>query len=175
MRDRLLFTGFRLAAEKGPEGFSLDDVIAAADVARVVFYKDFKSPAELVQAFFRLVGPNVDAGIASGRFGIAPREIGLALIGGLSIGAMHSLANHDLPDDFPERVAETLLLALGLERAEAVRIARLPLILPAPLFGWPDRTGTVIGPQSCPCSPRRATLRLWQASGDNTSIITRQV
>lgn len=194
MRDRLLLAGFRLAAEKGPEGFSIDDVIAAADVARGTFYKYFKSPAELVHAvaldlsqellltvnqlfkgeedpaeraatatravlgwvrqaplvgafisragwphaepghaFFRLVGPNVDAGIASGRFRIAHREIGLALIGGLSIGAMHSLANHDLPDDFPERVAETLLLALGLERAEAVRIATLPLVLPAPL------------------------------------------
>ena len=194
MRDRLLLAGFRLVAQRGHEGFSIDDVIGLADVSRGTFYKYFKSPAGLVQAvalelsqellltvnqlfdshedpaeraatatravlgwvrqvpllgafisragwphaepghvFFRLVGPNVDAGIASGRFSVAHREIGLALIGGLSVGAMHSFAKGDLPIDFPERVAETLLLGLGLERAEVVRIVSLPLVLPAPL------------------------------------------
>jgi len=195
-RDQLLLAGYRLVAEHGADGFSIDDVVVAADVARGTFYKYFATPAELVRdvavalsneliltvaqlfrgdedpaeraakgmravlgwvrqapqlgafitragwphaepghAFFGTVGTTIDAGIASGRFGIAHREIGLALVGGLSIGAMHSLATSDLPDDFPELVAETLLVALRLDPAEAARIARLPLVLPAPLPG----------------------------------------
>lgn len=194
MREHLLLAGLRLVAAKGPDGFTIDDVVAAAEVARGTFYKYFDSPASLVQAvavdlsqelivtvnqlfsgaedpairaatgmravlgwvrkapvlgafitragwphaapghaFFRLVGPNLDAGIARGRFRVAHREIGLALIGGLSIGAMQSLATADLSEDFAELVAETMLKALGLDAAEARLLARLPMTLPQAL------------------------------------------
>lgn len=194
MREHLLLAGFRLAADRGLDGFTIDDVVSMAEVARGTFYKYFNTTAELVRevaielsqeviltvtqlfqgnedpaeraamairavlawvkrapllgafitragwpnaepghAFFRVVGPNVDVGIASGRFHLAHREIGLALIGGLSVGAMQSMATTSLPSDYPDLVAETLLVALGLSRDEAAHLARLPFTLPPPL------------------------------------------
>jgi TetR/AcrR family transcriptional regulator, ethionamide resistance regulator len=91
--------------------------------------------AEPGHVFFRLVAPNLDAGIALGRFRLLHRDIGLALIGGLSIGAMHRLAGPGLPEDFPDRVAETLLVALGIDGDEARAFARLPFALPPALPG----------------------------------------
>jgi AcrR family transcriptional regulator len=204
MRDTLLVAGFRLAAEKGADGFSIDDVIVAAEVSRGTFYKYYTSPADLVRdvalvlseeliltvdqlfqghedpaeraatamravlawvrkaplvgafimragwptagpghVFFATVGPNIDAGLASGRFQLAHREIGLALVGGLSLGAMRGLATGQMPEDFAESVAETLLVALGLARAEALRLANLPMKLPAPLAGGLMARGVV--------------------------------
>ena len=50
MRARLLECALSLAADKGPERLSIDDVIAAAGVSRGTFYKYFDSPHSLVQA-----------------------------------------------------------------------------------------------------------------------------
>lgn len=50
MRARLLECALSLAAHKGPERLSTDDVIAAAGVSRGTFYKYFDSPQNLVQA-----------------------------------------------------------------------------------------------------------------------------
>jgi AcrR family transcriptional regulator len=50
MRARLLECALSLAAAKGPERLSIDDVIAAAEVSRGTFYKYFDSPDSLVQA-----------------------------------------------------------------------------------------------------------------------------
>jgi hypothetical protein len=48
-----------------------------------------------------------------------------------------------MPEDFAESVAETLLVALGLARAEALRLANLPMKLPAPLAGGLMARGVV--------------------------------
>lgn len=193
MRAQLLDAGFALVVEKGPEGFSIDDVVARAGVARGSFYKYFASTGELVRAlaldlseeliatvnaavrviadpaeraaigmravlglarhypmlgafivragwpvsepghaFFRLVGPNVDAGLSSGRFAVGHRSVALNLVGGLSVGAMHSLLTETLPEDFPDLVAEALLCGLGLLPDAAAALARLPFVLPVP-------------------------------------------
>lgn len=50
MRVRLLECALPLAAAKGPERLSIDDVIDAAGVSRGTFYKYFDSPDSLVQA-----------------------------------------------------------------------------------------------------------------------------
>lgn len=81
-------------------------------------------------AFFRLVAPNLQDGMAQGRFRLARVEIGLILVGGMTVGAMQAMEAAKLPDDFPEEMAETLLVALGLDRAEAALVSRSPLILP---------------------------------------------
>lgn len=49
MRARLLESALVLAAAKGPEAVSIDDVIGAAVVSRGSFYKYFDSPASLMQ------------------------------------------------------------------------------------------------------------------------------
>lgn len=46
----MLECALSLAADKGPERLSIDDVIAAAGVSRGTFYKYFDSPHSLVQA-----------------------------------------------------------------------------------------------------------------------------
>jgi hypothetical protein len=86
-------------------------------------------------AFFRLVAPNVDEGLASGRFAVGHRSVALNLIGGLSVGAMHSLLTETLPEDYPDRVAETLLRALGLPPDEALALSRRPFLAPVPPAG----------------------------------------
>lgn len=191
MREHLVVVGLSVAARKGAEGFSIDDVVVAAEVARGTFYKYFQSPAELVRAvaldlaeeliqtvhalvrglddpalqvalglravlrfvravplvgafitragwphsepghaFFRLVASDLDRGMAQGRFRVAHRELGLILIGGLCVGAMQSLEQGSVPEEFPEQVAETLLVGLGLPRDEAATLARVFFELP---------------------------------------------
>lgn len=191
MRAQLMDAGLSIVIEKGPDGFTIDDVVARAAVARGSFYKYFAATDEMVRAlalelsedliatvnftvsqitdpaeraatglravlgfvrvcpalgafivragwpvsapghaFFRLVAPNVDAGLASGRFHLGHRAVALNLVGGLSVGAMHSLLTEDLPDDFPDLVAESLLRGLGLSAQEAADLARLPFVLP---------------------------------------------
>ena len=50
MRLRLLECALSLAAAKGPERLTIDDVIEAADVSRGTFYKYFDAPGSLMQA-----------------------------------------------------------------------------------------------------------------------------
>lgn len=49
MRVRLLESALSIAAAKGPERLSIDDVIVAAEVSRGTFYKYFDSPGSLIQ------------------------------------------------------------------------------------------------------------------------------
>lgn len=81
-------------------------------------------------AFHRLVVPNLQAGLAQGRFQLSDGLIGAYLTGGLTIGAMHAMESGLAGPDFAEAMAETLLIGLGLDRAEATKIARIPLHLP---------------------------------------------
>lgn len=191
MRAHLMDAGLQVMLAKGGDGFTIDDVVAQAAVARGSFYKYFPTPAELVRAvalelsdelittvnavvsgcedpalqaalgirailglvrarphlgafvvragwpvsepghaFFRLVAPNIDAGLALGRFRSGHRSIALALVAGLCVGAMHSLITEDLPPDFAENVAEMMLCGLGIDPKEAAALARTPLTMP---------------------------------------------
>ncbi len=95
-------------------------------------------------AFFAIVGPNVDRGLATGRFRRTNREIPMMLIGGLTVGAMQALVSGDVSADFGSEVAETLLLGLGLPMAEAQRLSRLPFEMPdIPSKGLLARVGAM--------------------------------
>lgn len=207
MHGHLLETGLLLVSRQGAEGFSIDDVVKQAQVARGTFYKYFSNPADLVRAvalqladevrmavnaqvrlqtdpalraamgmrgvlrlvracpelgafiiragwpvsepshaFFNTVAPNIDEGQASGRFRISHREIALSLIGGLTVGAIHSMLTQELPDDFPEGVAQTLLAGLGL--ADSAELARQPMWQPPfPQTGLLGRLSALCGPK----------------------------
>ena len=81
-------------------------------------------------AFFRMIGPNVDEGLRTGRFLPRPRELYLTLIGGLAVGAIHEMTCGRAAPDFAEEAAEMLLCGLGLDPAEARALSRLPMALP---------------------------------------------
>ena len=67
MRTRLFESALLLAASKGPQAVSIDDVISAAEVSRGTFYKYFDAPqsllqelaAEISQALIQTVDPLV--------------------------------------------------------------------------------------------------------------------
>ena len=83
-------------------------------------------------AFFQFVGPNIDRGLASGRFRGLSRATALTLMGGLCVGAIHDLMQQSQSADFIEEVAATLLRGLGLDASEAHRLAHAELILEKP-------------------------------------------
>lgn len=83
-------------------------------------------------AFFRVVAPNIDEGLASGRFHPRDRDLCLTLIGGISVGAMYRLTQGPVPEGFAEEAAEMVLAGLGLTAEEAVRLSRTAMVLPVP-------------------------------------------
>ena len=93
MRARLLESALLLAAAKGPEAVSIDDVIASAEVSRGTFYKYFDAPGSLIQEL--------------------AAEVSRAVI-----DTMHPLV--DPLDDVAERVASGVRLALRLVRAHPI-------------------------------------------------------
>ncbi len=93
MRARLLESALLLAAAKGPEAVSIDDVIAAAEVSRGSFYKYFETPGSLMQE----LATEVSRGV---------------------IETMHPLVD-PLPDA-AERVAAGMRMALRLVRTHPV-------------------------------------------------------
>lgn len=72
---------------------------------------------------------DISAGIEAGRFDVPDPEWGLMLVGGSLMALMELLASDPDADDGPisDWFAERLLLALGVEAAEARRICTGPL------------------------------------------------
>lgn len=191
MRARLLESALVLAAAKGPEVISIDDVIALAEVSRGTFYKYFDAPSSLMQElaaevsravietmhplveplddvaervaagvrmalrlvrahpilgafmvragwpvmerthlFFTAVGADIDKGIRQGRFARMHADIGLNVLAGSMVGAMHSMTRGKVPRDFAEQTAAAVLRALGLPEGEVFELATRPLPMP---------------------------------------------
>ena len=191
MRARLLDVALALAASKGPEAISIDDVTAAAGVSRGTFYKYFDAPGSLMQElaaevshavietlqplveplddvaervavgvrtalrlvrahpvlgafmvragwpamerthlFFTAVGADIDKGIRQGRFARMHADVGLNVLAGTMVGAMHSTTRGKLPRDFAEQTATAVLRGLGLPEREARELSTGPLALP---------------------------------------------
>ncbi len=86
-------------------------------------------------AFFRIVAPNIDEGLASGRFRRRDRDLCLTLIGGISVGAMYRMTTGPVPAGFAEEAAEMLLAGLGLAAEEARDLSRMAIALPEPAPG----------------------------------------
>lgn len=192
MRARLLDGALVLAAARGPDAISIDDVTAFAGVSRGTFYKYFDAPASLMQElaaevsravieamhphvdpiddvalrvavgmrtalrlvrahpvlgafmvragwpamerthlFFTAVGADIDKGIRQGRFARMHADVGLNVLAGSMVGAMHSMTHGKVPRDFAEQTAAAVLRALGLPQEEALGLSTGPLAMPA--------------------------------------------
>lgn len=69
----------------------------------------------------------VAEGMEEGVLAIPSAELGRDLLLGATLAAMGSIVKGHMPDDYPELVAGYILCGLGVDRAEARRIAHLPL------------------------------------------------
>lgn len=71
--------------------------------------------------------PGLRTGLATGRYDFYSVDLAFLVVGGTVLAATAEVALRDVPEEFPSLVAERILQGIGLEREEAVRIARLPL------------------------------------------------
>ena len=70
---------------------------------------------------------DVGAGMEAGRFGDIGQRVGSDMLAGLVLSAAYSVAREPLEPDYPDASARAMLRALGLDEAEAARLAALPL------------------------------------------------
>lgn len=76
---------------------------------------------------YRYLPPDLELGFSSGRFERMPHEVALDLICGQSLVAVARLTAGTAPADYPERVVETMLRALGVSKRDALKIMKSPL------------------------------------------------
>jgi AcrR family transcriptional regulator len=69
----------------------------------------------------------VRAGITAGRFSVPHERLGFDLVLGSVMAAFHTLLTMELPEDYPQDLAQAVLQSLGVEPAEAHRCARVEL------------------------------------------------
>jgi AcrR family transcriptional regulator len=81
--------------------------------------------------FFTAVGADIAEGIRRGRFARMHADVGLNVLAGSLVGAMHSTTHGKVPRDFAEQTAAAVLRALGLPPDEALALSTGPLVLPA--------------------------------------------
>lgn len=74
----------------------------------------------------------MDEGLRTGRFIARPRELYLSLIGGLSVGAIHTMITGPVAPGFADEAAGLLLCGLGIGADEARQIAGMAMDLPEP-------------------------------------------
>lgn len=70
---------------------------------------------------------DIEAGIESGRFAAMPARLAFDLITGPVLAAFHTLLTTVVPDDYPQQLAQAVLMALGVPRAAATKAASLAL------------------------------------------------
>jgi len=77
---------------------------------------------------------DIQAGMQSGRFGIPTVQVGVDMVIGPVLSALHAMTQQALPANHAGDLASTVLRAFGIETAEATRLASLPL--PPMLVPW---------------------------------------
>lgn len=70
---------------------------------------------------------DIEAGIASGRFAAMPPRLAFDLITGPVLAAFHTLCTDAWPRDYPERLAQAVLMSLGVPKAAAAKASAVPL------------------------------------------------
>ena len=70
---------------------------------------------------------DIQAGMAGGRFAAMPPRLAFDLITGPVLAAFHTLLTEAVPQDYPQQMAQAVLLALGVPKAAAAKAAALPL------------------------------------------------
>jgi AcrR family transcriptional regulator len=86
-------------------------------------------------AMFDFALRDLEAGLAIGRFLPMPPALGLNIVSSTVIGAMHAVLFDAAEPTFPSQAAAAALRALGVDAAQAERMAREPLPAPTPLHG----------------------------------------
>ncbi|MBA5689905.1 TetR/AcrR family transcriptional regulator [Rugamonas apoptosis] len=81
----------------------------------------------------RFMARDVALGIATRRFHDISQRVAADLVVGVVLSAAYAVAREPQDDDYPDVSVRALLRALGLARAEATRLAALPL----PMFDLP--------------------------------------
>lgn len=80
-----------------------------------------------MRAMARFARRDLERGMESGRFDVADGELALHSTGGALIATMRAVLDGNLSDDPGSAHAEGVLRLLGLDRADARAVARLPL------------------------------------------------
>jgi TetR/AcrR family transcriptional regulator, ethionamide resistance regulator len=86
-------------------------------------------------AMFDFALRDLEAGLAIGRFLPLPPALGLNIVSSTVIGAMHALLFDAAGPAFPAQATAAAMRALGVEPAQAERLAAVPLATPAPIAG----------------------------------------
>lgn len=128
---------------------ALDFPVLAAFLARV-------GPAAVGPGTLAVesVARDLALGIERGRFGAIDLETGVDLVVGPVLLGFQRIANGSIPTDYPERLAESILRALGTQAAVARRFSQRPL---APIDMPPD--SLIARVQSASNRPRRRGAR----------------
>ena len=74
---------------------------------------------------------DIGTGIRQGRFARMHVDVGLNLLAGSMVGAMHSMNHGKVPRDFPEQTAAAVLRALGVPAKQVLDLATRPLPVPS--------------------------------------------
>ncbi|MGZ8287674.1 MAG: TetR/AcrR family transcriptional regulator [Telluria sp.] len=101
-------------------------------VRRFPLYGSFMARLTFPAANSSLLGTHflardVAEGVAAGRFGDIGQRVGSDMLAGVVLSAAYSVARAPLDPDYPDASARAMLRALGVDEAEAARLAALPL------------------------------------------------
>ena len=109
-------------------GIRLALMVARAHPCLAGFMARVGPPALGAQSLATVYLPrDIEAGIASGRFAPLPPRLAFDLITGPVLAAFHTLQTETVPDDYPQQMAQAVLLALGVPKAAAAKAVALPL------------------------------------------------
>ena len=70
---------------------------------------------------------DIEAGIESGRFAPMPPRLAFDMITGPVLAAFHTMLTEGVSEDYPQQMAQAVLMALGVAKAAAAKAATLPL------------------------------------------------
>lgn len=79
------------------------------------------------QLMFEFVPRDIAMGMQQGKFVTMDMRAAMNLTGGILIGGVHALQTDEVPNDFPEQAAATVLMGLGVDRDTARAVAYSPL------------------------------------------------
>ena len=109
-------------------GIRLALTVARAHPCLAGFMAKVGPPALGAQSLATVYLPrDIEAGIDSGRFASMPPRLAFDLITGPVLAAFHTLQTEAVPDEYPQQMAQAVLMALGVPKAAAAKAAALPL------------------------------------------------
>ena len=109
-------------------GIRLALLVARAHPCLAGFMAKVGPPALGAQSLATVYLPrDIEDGIRSGRFAPMPQRLAFDMITGPVLAAFHTLQTEVVPEDYPQQMAQAVLMALGVPKAAAAKAAALPL------------------------------------------------